>query len=432
MVLIQGESFQRANQKPYIPSPVDDNGGAWRAFSFTRSPVLLISCILSEYIAMSFAKYIVPALAVAQGAIAASCGDTTISSQSDADTLAADCTTVKGDVTISSSYSQGLDLGSIEKITGTLSCSDAPNITSITAGSLASIGGNFTLDGLTTLSSLSMAELTTIGSIAWQALPALYSLDFTTGVTTVGDLNILNTALTTLDGISLDTVGQFQIEDNTGLKTCNISSLKNATGLISFAGNLDTLEVDLSSLEGGTSMTFRNISSINIPSLETLSGQLGFWGTDFATFSAPQAHLLRAPVLKTVDGGFTVTRNDELQVIDLPDLETVAGAIDFTGNFYEVEFGSLERVAGAFYLESSNGTFSCTKLKAALKTTDIVKGNWKCDATGYNTTTSSDSGSSTSSSSSSSSTSSGAAIANSVAAPVAGAAALFYALAQLI
>lgn len=30
MVLIQGESFQRANQRPYIPSPVDDNGGAWR------------------------------------------------------------------------------------------------------------------------------------------------------------------------------------------------------------------------------------------------------------------------------------------------------------------------------------------------------------------------------------------------------------------
>lgn len=277
------------------------------------------------------------------------CGDTTISSQSDADTLAADCTTVKGDVTISSSYSQGLDFGSIEKITGTLSCSDAPNITSITAGSLASIGGNFTLDGLTTLSSLSMAELTSIGSIAWQALPALYSLDFTTGVSTVGDLNILNTALTTLDGISLETVGQFQIEDNNGLKTCNISSLKNATGLISFAGNLDTLEVDLASLEGGTSMTFRNISSINIPSLEKLTGQLGFWGTDFATFSAPKLtasgdlvftdnsklNNISAPVLKTVDGGFTVTRNDELQVIDLPDLETVAGAIDFTGNFYE-------------------------------------------------------------------------------------------------
>ncbi|KAJ5655475.1 Leucine rich repeat 5 [Penicillium longicatenatum] len=396
---------------------------------------------------MSFIKYIVPALAVAQGAIASSsCGDTTISSQSDADTLAADCTTVKGDVTISSSYSQGLDLGAIEKITGKLSCSDAPNITSITAGSLTSIGGNFTLDGLTTLSSLSMAELTSIGKIAWQALPALYSLSFTAGVDTVGDLNILNTALTTLDGITLETVGQFQIEDNTGLKTCNISSLKNATGQITFAGNLDTLEVDLASLGTGTSMTFRNISSINIPSLEKLTGQLGFWGTDFDTFSAPKLTAsgdlvftdnsklsnISAPVLKTVDGGFTVTRNDKVQVIDLPDLETVAGAIDFTGNFYEVEFGSLERVAGAFSLESSNGTFSCPKLKAALKTTDIVKGNWKCTAKGYNTTTSSDSGSSTDSSSSSSSTSSGAAIANSVAAPVAGVAALFYALAQLI
>ncbi|KAJ5653377.1 Leucine rich repeat 5 [Penicillium lividum] len=399
---------------------------------------------------MSFTKYILPALAASQVAFAtSSCGDTTISSQTDADTLAADCTTVSGDVTIKSSYASSLDLGAIKKITGTLSCTDAPNITSIIGASLTSIGGNFTLDGLTTLSELSFAELTSVGSIAWQALPALYSLDFAAGVTKVGDLNILNTALTTLDGISLSSVGQFQIEDNTGLKTCNISSLQNATGLISFAGNLDTLEVDLSSLGTGTSMTFRNISSISIPSLETLTGQLGFWGTDFATFSAPKLTTsgdlvftdnsklsnISMPVLKTVDGGFTVTRNDDLQVIDIPDLETVAGAIDFTGNFYEVEFGSLERVAGAFRIESTNGTFSCAKMKAAYYTTSIVKGSWNCYAnTTDPTTANGESGteSGTSTGSSSTATSSGAAIANGVAMPVAGVAAAFYALAQLI
>ncbi|KAJ5938806.1 hypothetical protein N7466_001940 [Penicillium verhagenii] len=397
---------------------------------------------------MSFTKYILPALAVTQAAFAStSCGDTTISSQTDADTLSADCTTVSGDVTISESYSQSLDLGSIKKITGTLTCTDASNLTSITGASLTSIGGNFTLDGLTTLSELSFAELTSIGSIAWQALPALYSLDFAAGVTEVGDLNILNTALTTLDGISLKTVGQFQIEDNTGLKTVNISNLQNATGLISFAGNLDTLEVDLANLGTGTSMTFRNISSISIPSLETLTGQLGFWGTDFATFSAPaltttgdlvftdnsKLSNISMPILKTVSGGFTITRNDDLQVIDLPDLETVAGAIDFTGNFYEVEFGSLERVAGAFLLESTNGTFSCPKLKAAYEATDIVKGKWTCDATDPDPTTSTgESGTESSSTSTSTATSSGAAIANGVAMPVAGVAAVFYALAQLI
>ncbi|KAJ5712758.1 Leucine rich repeat 5 [Penicillium malachiteum] len=395
---------------------------------------------------MSFAKYLLPALAASKLAFASdSCGDTTIASQTDADAITS-CTTISGHVTIDESYSGSLDLGSIEKITGNLICNGGSNVTSITAADLVTIGKNFTLEGLTSVTSLSFAALTTIGSIYWEALPELQSLDFTTGVTDVGDINIINTGLTSLDGISLETVGQFDIEDNDSLVTVNINNLMNATGMINFAGNDDSLVIDLPNLSTGTSMTFRNISSISVPSLKKLTGQLGFWGTDFSTFYAPNLTTtsdlvfsdnsklsnISMPVLVTVDGGFSITGNDALQVIDLPDLETVAGAIDFTGNFYEVEFGSLTTVDGGFKLDSTNGSFSCSKLKSEYES--AVKGTWKCNATDPDATSSSSSSSSsgTSSSSSSSSTSSSAALANTIAAPVAGAAALFYAIAQLI
>ena len=94
-------------------------------------------------------------------------------------------------------------------------------------------------------------------------------------------------------------------------------------------------------------MTFQNISAVSLPSLETLTGQLGFWGTKFETFSAPnltktgdlifknndKLSNISMPVLKTVDGGFTIARDDDLNIISLSSLQRVNGAIDFSGTF---------------------------------------------------------------------------------------------------
>ncbi|KAJ5281482.1 Leucine rich repeat 5 [Penicillium angulare] len=397
---------------------------------------------------MVFIKYILPALAASQLAFASSdCGDTTIETQTDASGISS-CTSIDGDITIKESYSGSLDLGSIEKIDGTLTCVGGANVTGITAASLETITGNFTLKRLTTLTTLSFAKLSSVGAIDWEVLPGVNSLDFTTGITDVGDVNIIDTHLTSLDGITLKKVGQLDITENSYLKSCNISNLEYATGQINFQGNYDSLEIDLPNLTNGTSMTFRNISSINIPKLKTLTGQLGFWNTDFDVLYAPdltetgdvvftgntKLTNVSLPALKTVDGGISISRNDKLQEIDLPKLSTVSGAIDLTGNFYMLKFGSLTRVDGAFNVESSNGTFSCSDLKSEYKSD--VRGSWTCKTNDTNPTTSNgksgtESGSS-SSGGSSDSTSSSAAMANGLAAPVAGIAAVFYALAQLV
>ncbi|KAJ5355449.1 Protein ecm33 [Penicillium cataractarum] len=393
---------------------------------------------------MSFAKYILPALAASQVAFAASCGDTTISSQSDADGIAT-CTKIKGDVTISKSFSGSLSISGVESITGSIICNGGENVTDITAASLTSIGDAFDLEGLTRLTQLAFAELTTVGSIKWNALPKLQSLNFDTGVTEAGDVIIQNTGLTSLDGISLKTVNQFEIENNLDLQTININNLQNATDLISFSGNYDALKIELPNLGTGTNMTFRNISSISVPSLEKLTGQLGFWGTEFTTFSAPNLTTtgdlvfndnsklsnISMPVLKTVNGGFLIARNDKLSTIDLPKLEKVTGAIDFSGKFNTVDLASLTDVEGGFNLQSTDGTFNCTHFASIRKT--VIKGTYHCDAkTSDPTTSTGKSGTSSSSGSSSSATSSGAAVANGASIAVGGVAAFFYAVAQLL
>ncbi|PWY86232.1 GPI-anchored cell wall organization protein Ecm33 [Aspergillus heteromorphus CBS 117.55] len=398
---------------------------------------------------MSFIKYAVPALVAAQTAMAASCGSTdstiTIASQTDLDTYAT-CTTLKGDVEISSSASGDLTLSGVTSITGSLSCTGASNVTSLTASALSSIGSAFTLDGLTTLTTLSFTNLSSVGSISWTALPELQSLDFTKGVSEAGDVLITNTGLTSLDGISLTTVGKFDITENTNLKTVNVNELTNATGLINFAGNMDSLQIILPNLGTGTNMTFRNVSGVSIPSLETLSGQLGFWGNTFGNFSAANLTTtgdlvfddntdlsnISMPVLKTVNGGFQIARNDKLKEITFPDLEEVTGAIDFSGDFDSVSLSALTEVKGGFNMQST-GNFSCSAFKT-LRENNVIRGTYTCKANTTDPTTkdgSSGTGTSTSTSSTSSSTSSdSASVMNVASMPALGLAAVLGALLQ--
>jgi hypothetical protein len=271
-----------------------------------------------------------------------------IASQSDADGYAS-CKTLKGTVEIDEHISGAITFNYVQQIDGALTCTGGSNISTIAAPLLTSIAKDFTLNGLTTLTTLSFPSLTSVGSIQWTALPQLQSLEFTKGVNEAGDVSITNTGLANLNGISLNTVGQFDITENTQLKSININNLKNATGLINFAGNLNSLEVELPNLSSGTNMTFRNISAVSMPSLHNLTGQLGFWGNAFSSFSAPnltetgdlvfsansKLSNISMPALETVNGGFLITRNDELSHIDLPSLQTVTGAVDFSGKFDE-------------------------------------------------------------------------------------------------
>lgn len=133
------------------------------------------------------------------------------------------------------------------------------------------------------------------------------------------------------------------------MKSVNVNNLTNATGLINFAGNMDSLEIELPNLLSGTNMTFRNVSSVSVPSLANLTGQMGFWGDSFESFSAPnltdtgdlvfngnsKLNNLSMPEIQNVNGGFQITRNDKLSSISFPKLEEVTGAIDFSGSFDE-------------------------------------------------------------------------------------------------
>lgn len=374
---------------------------------------------------MVLIKYLLPALAAGRLAFAAndpcdgSSNPINIQSQGDADNL--NCTIIKGSLTINENTENSITLNGVQQISGNLMAKGASNLTSLSAPSLNSIGQVMLFSGLITLTTASFPILTSVGSIQWDALPNLQSLNFDQGISKADSVEITNTGLTSLNGISLGTVGNFDITANTALTQVNVGNITNCTGLLNFAGNSLKLQIQFPNLVSGQNMTFRNTSGVSVPSLQSLSGQLGFFSNGFSSFAAPNltktgdvvfdsnSNLVNIslPRLSKVNGGFQISNNDKLTVIDgFPQLQSIVGALDFSGEFNNVSLPNLQEVKGGFNMQST-GSFQCSQFDN-LHNNNVIQGSYTCKASTSNPTTMGGTGTSTSSGSASSSSKSSA------------------------
>lgn len=388
-----------------------------------------------------FSKALLPAFAVlsvaaAQTSSICSQATATINSQADATALAS-CSTISGSVLVSSSAAGDISIDGPQQIKGSLICENAGGLTSLSSTSIGTITGDFTLTNLTLLSTLSMTDLVSVGTIGWTALPALSQLTFPATVSTATSVTISNTFLSTLDGINLDTVETLQIDNNNRLKTFS-TQVSNVTSSVNINANGDSLVVTFPNLIWAANMTFRNVSSVSIPSLAVINGSLGFYGNYMTSISAPNLTAvgdtatgsgslafvsndklanLTIPQLATVGGALQIANNTGLSSISFPALTTVGGAIDFFGNFSTPALPSLVNVKGGFNVQSQS-QIDCTGFKSEAGSGKVIQGTFICDTSAN---AGSITGTTTGSSSSASSTSSkGAAVSYGVNDAVAG------------
>ncbi|KAH8693142.1 GPI-anchored cell wall organization protein Ecm33 [Talaromyces proteolyticus] len=381
---------------------------------------------------MALNKYLVSALMATGMAAAASSESpsrdraTQISSQSDADALQG-CQKISGDIAIQSSVQTPLTFSGIQSVSGSFTAAGATNISSISAPSLTSIGDEFSLKQVNQLTSLSFPKLTSVGSITFVTLPNLQLLGFNDGINSAGSVSITDTGLTSLQGIELDSVGNFDLTANTALVEVNVNNIKNISGLLTISSNNNKLVIDFPNLVSAQNMSFMNSSTISVPSLANLTGSLGLFGNYISNFSAPnlttcddlsfdsngELSKINLPKLETLSGGLSISNNGKLDTIDLPALATVLGAIDVTGSFSNLTLPSLKYVKGGFNAQSTNN-FSCSNFQSEANGGDIIHGTYNCTSTATPTTIDGSSGSNSTSSgsSSSSATSSGAAVGN--------------------
>jgi hypothetical protein len=291
--------------------------------------------------------------------------------------------------------------------------SNATGLTSLSSATINAITGIFQLDELTVLSTLSFTQLSAVGSISWSALPVLQQLTFPSFIKQAQDVLITNTFLSSLEGINLETVRNLNINNNNRLTEFS-TQVANITGLLNIEANGRSLDVEFPNLETAANMTFRNVSSVSIPSLATVNGSLGFYGNYLESIYAPNLTTLGStteqntgslafvangdltnisfPQLSFVSGAFQIANNTDLNNITFPALKTVRGAIDFAGNFSTYvshahallnianfpsspQLPSLNIVAGGFNMQST-AQIDCSiydKLKG-----NVIQGTYDC------------------------------------------------------
>jgi len=315
-----------------------------------------------------------------------------ITAQADIDNLAS-CTVLSKDVTINAAGPlTEIVLDKITNILGGLSIT-GDNITSISMGSLAVIGGVFSMNTLGLVGNVIMPDLINVGGINFGPIgPSLQELGFTKGITTVnGDVEITDTYLQSLAGINLMTVGKFDINNNRYLTQIS-QQLKNATN-INIQANAAGLTVAFPNLSWVTDAGFQQCGNVSVPVLQHVNGSFNCVNNTFTSFEAPKLTAvdksisfvssegltsLSLPVLATIGGGLTVANNTGLLTIDsFPVLKSVDGSIQLIGDFTNASLPLINDVRGSLEVDTT-ADFDCGPINAL--NNNQVKGQTTCNA----------------------------------------------------
>ena len=284
----------------------------------------------------------------------------TITQSADASSLSS-CTTYSGSVAIPTGLAtpqdtnghQQLAIDGVQVITGNLTVINAIMLSSLSFGDLKILGG-LELYGLTVLSELSFPQLGQVTTMNMTALPALQELSIGgNGISQAESILITNTGLSSLQGINnLQSVSTFNVNNNAALQNISlqVTSIKNSLDIEANDGFVSGLTTTFPLLETAQNMTFRNCSSVSLPSLANVTQDLGFYGNTMTSFAAPNLTTvgglifvdntdltnISIPGLVSVNGSYQIANNTMLKQINgFQKLSVIKGALDFNGNFTE-------------------------------------------------------------------------------------------------
>lgn len=225
----------------------------------------------------------------------------------------------------------------------------ASQLATIELSTLTTIGGDFELKELTILHTLSAPFLQEVGSIDWVTLPALQGI--TARITKAKNVKIADTNLLSLDGIILETVGDFDINNNKFLRTIDVQ-LVNVTESLTVTFNKPGVVASFPKLENARNISFRDVGSVSLPALKKVQNTIAFVNNSLPEVFLPNLTEvtsgsitwysnknlvnITAPKLEKVGGTFQIANNTKLETVDgFPKLAEVGGAVDIAGKFKE-------------------------------------------------------------------------------------------------
>jgi hypothetical protein len=274
----------------------------------------------------------------------------TINSNAQATQLAGQCKTFNGNILVSTDATGTIDFSGLGQVKGDFIAESAGALNELTSTTLNSITGVFHLRNLTALASLRFPSLDSVGSIDWQSLSVLDKLTFgTPGITKATDIKISDTFLSSLDGIDVQSLRSLDLNNNFRLETLN-SPLTNLSWTMNFLANHREMKVSFPSLTWAANMTISNVTTFELPALQTVNGSAIFTSNKAVSFAAPNVTSVGTinfisnnnlknisfPQLASIAGGIVIANNTLLPKIDgFPKLKTIGGDVKLRGNFSE-------------------------------------------------------------------------------------------------
>ncbi|KAM9920069.1 hypothetical protein OXX59_007489 [Metschnikowia pulcherrima] len=359
-----------------------------------------------------------PVLAtLAAAASSNSCSfSTTISAASAVQNLNS-CPTLSGDITVTGDQLASVDLSQVNAIDADLLFFNSSSITDINFGGLANVTGSLGFSALTQMHNIEFSALTAAKELSFVSLPSLAALNLGSGLATVSQLTLSDTALSSIDSLlNFETIGVLNVNNNKNVTSIDLSSLQNVTEGLTLSFNSDNATVRLDKLQWASNLTLQDIGDVSIGSLQYVNGSfvvaynsfdsvsfdsLSNVGASLQIFANDNLESLNLANLTEIDGEFHVFNNTYLEEIELDSLQTVKGAVSMKGDFGNFTLPDLKEVDGDFSIESTSDDFSCEAFDKLHKNNKIKGHNYNCSSP--STTQSSSAASSTSKSSSKSS-----------------------------
>lgn len=302
------------------------------------------------------------------------------------------CATAVGNIVIEGDAFGAIDLTGVQQIYGSLQVNNATKAVSLLAPSLQLVAGELALAGNTILSNLNLAQLTTVGTLTFNALPALEQTGLTSGITSADSIIISDTGLKSLTGINVFELKVLDVNNNQDINTID-SGLQSVTDSLSVSYNAEKVDVAFDQLTTANSVFLQSINSLSANNLTTINGSLALSSNsvdkiEFAKLRSVGKSLvidknddleeLDFPRLTSIGGALQVTDNGDLSSFDgFSKLETIGGSVIMDGKFDNGSFDSLQRVAGGFNL-TSTGDLSCDAFTKLNRAGDIKGDKFYC------------------------------------------------------
>lgn len=345
----------------------------------------------------------IAALGVGIASAQANCKKATITVASAAEATIA-CKTVEGSIVFDASddLSGNVIISGPETVKGDIIIKNATQINALSSSTIAKIGGKFELQGLERLSSIDFTALQEVGEIEWITLPGLESVRFgTKGVTTIEKVRISDTFLSDLTGLSMASVGTFQIDNNRNLQIWE-TLLTNITEKLIVADNHEELAASFPALTWAAGLDVRGVKSLSVPLLAYVNNSMQLTENNgMESFIAPNLtetgkdlsfrnndilSNISFPLYTEAGGSLVIQNNQMLTNIDgFPELEKVSGAITMRGNFTEFDLPVLDDVRGAFDVSSTEDiSKSCEPFEELQDDGKIQGSDFECSSDNEN------------------------------------------------